>query len=49
MYVDSQITELLIQQFTDKGIPVLTVHDSYIIPIGYMIFLSKKCRTLLRQ
>ena len=35
MYVGSQITELLIQHFTDKGIPILIVHDSYIIPIGY--------------
>ncbi|MDC0540633.1 hypothetical protein OAO50_02895, partial [Paracoccaceae bacterium] len=35
MYVDSKITELLIQRFTDRGIPILTVHDSYIIPIGY--------------
>jgi hypothetical protein len=42
MYADSQITELLIQRFTDRGIPILTVHDSYIIPIGYDDILEQE-------
>ena len=28
---DSRITEHVIKRFTDRGVPVLTVHDSYIV------------------
>lgn len=36
MYVDSQITEKLIETFTYKyQCPILTIHDSYIVPFGY--------------
>ena len=31
MRIDSDITEEIIRIMTDKGIPVLTVHDSYIV------------------
>jgi len=31
-YSDSQMTEALIEYFTDREIPILTVHDSYIVP-----------------
>lgn len=31
---DSQITEKIIQTFTVQSIPILTVHDSYIVPCG---------------
>lgn len=31
-FLDSQITEELVEHFTRRGIPILTVHDSYIIP-----------------
>ena len=31
MYLDSQITALVHQHFTERGVPVLSVHDSYII------------------
>ena len=38
---DAQITEKIIQTFTDKSIPVLTVHDSYIVPCGQEEFLER--------
>jgi hypothetical protein len=31
-FLDSQITEELVDHFSRRGIPILTVHDSYIIP-----------------
>lgn len=35
MFIDSQITSLLIEHYTDRGIPILTIHDSYVVPFGY--------------
>jgi hypothetical protein len=35
MAMDGRITAKVINHFTDKGIPVLTVHDSYILDIEY--------------
>ena len=36
MYVDSQITERLIKRFTyHHKCPMLSVHDSYLVPFGY--------------
>jgi hypothetical protein len=35
MYIDSQLTEHLITYFTDRGIPMLSIHDSYVVPHGY--------------
>lgn len=35
MFIDSQITSLLIEHYTDRGVPILTIHDSYIVPFGY--------------
>ena len=35
MYIDSQITEHLITYFTKQGIPMLSIHDSYVVPFGY--------------
>ena len=36
MYLDGQITEQLIKVFTYKHkCPILTVHDSYVVPFGY--------------
>jgi hypothetical protein len=34
MYLDSMITERLIEDFTHDGIPILTIHDSFIVPYG---------------
>lgn len=31
MYVDSQITEIIINKFVEQNEPILTVHDSYIV------------------
>ena len=31
MYLDSRIAESVIEQLTDKSIPVLCVHDSFIV------------------
>jgi len=35
MYQDSKITERVIEKFTDIKIPILTVHDSYIVNFAY--------------
>lgn len=35
MFIDSQITSLLIEHYTNRGIPILTIHDSYVVPYGY--------------
>ena len=32
---DSEITSLIINAFTEKEIPLLTLHDSYLVPDGY--------------
>lgn len=43
MFVDSQITELLIDRFTyHYKCPVLCIHDSYIVPFGYDRRLAKE-------
>jgi hypothetical protein len=31
---DSQIAEHVIEQFTDQDIPILCIHDSFIVPFG---------------
>ena len=43
MYVDSQITERLIERFTRHyQCPILTIHDSYIVPFGYDRILHRE-------
>jgi hypothetical protein len=43
MYVDSQITEILIKRFTyHYKCPILTIHDSYIVPFGYDYILKEE-------
>lgn len=32
---DSRMAEMVIEHFTDQGIPVLAIHDSFIVPMGY--------------
>ena len=34
-YVDSQITEKLLKHFTDRGVVVLPIHDSYVVQEQY--------------
>ena len=45
MYVDGQITERLIERFTyHYKCPILTVHDSYIVPYGYDYILRDEMK-----
>jgi len=41
-YMDSQITAKLIQHFTGKEVPILSIHDSYIVPEDFAIELRDK-------
>ena len=50
MYVDSQITEKLIEKFTYVyTCPILTVHDSYIVPFGYDHFLYQEMQAAFEE
>ena len=50
MYVDSQITEKLIKKFTYLyKCPILTVHDSYIVPFGYDHFLYQEMQAAFEK
>ena len=50
MYVDSQITEKLIEKFTFVyKCPILTVHDSYIVPFGYDHFLYQEMQAAFEE
>ena len=43
MYADSQITERLIERFTRHyRCPILTIHDSFIVPFGYDRILHRE-------
>ncbi len=43
MYVDSQITAKIIERFTyHYKCPILTIHDSYIVPFGYDYILKEE-------
>jgi hypothetical protein len=39
MYIDSQITEEIIKEFVDNKVPILSVHDSYIVETDRVDFL----------
>lgn len=41
MYEDSRITEHVISSLTERGIPVLTIHDSYIVRYGEEMALQE--------
>jgi hypothetical protein len=45
-FLDSQITEELVDHFTRRGIPILTVHDSYIIPEEFVRDLRRQMSKL---
>ena len=34
MNLDSRICEYVIEKFEERGTPILTVHDSFIVPFG---------------
>ena len=39
-FIDSQITEKIITRFMDNEVPILIIHDSYIVPDGQESFLE---------
>ena len=41
MYIDSQITEIVLKKFTERQRPVLSVHDSYIVQTTDVDLLRK--------
>ena len=46
MFHGSQITEQLIKRFTyHYQCPILTVHDSYVVPFGYDRILHKEMQS----
>ena len=46
MYLDSQITERLIERFIRHfQCPILTIHDSYIVPFGWDRILHREMQT----
>lgn len=49
MYIESQITERIIQRFTyHYKCPILSIHDSYLVPFGYDRFLHEEmCNAFL--
>ena len=49
MYIDSQITELIIQSFLNRDKPILSVHDSYIVQQQDVDFLLKQMKLATDQ
>ena len=50
MFLDSQITELLIDRFTyHYKCPILTIHDSYIVPFGYDRRLAEEMQVAFEE
>ena len=44
MYLDSQITESIIQAFISEDKPILTVHDSYVVQVHDTEYLHQQMR-----
>lgn len=44
-FTDSQITEKIVKHFTSISVPVLCIHDSYIVPEGYAGDLREMMRS----
>lgn len=49
MALDGRITEKIIEHFTNRGIPILTVHDSYIIESSYENELMETMQRVTRK
>jgi hypothetical protein len=49
MNTDAKITEKIIQSFTDRSIPVLSIHDSYIVPFGLETDLEDQLREAFEE
>ena len=45
MNQDAQITEGIIRSFTERSVPILTIHDSYIVPCGEEEALEQAMQT----
>ncbi len=45
MNIDSQITEHIIRDHIERRIPILTIHDSYIVPFGFEDGLLKAMKS----
>jgi hypothetical protein len=41
MNKDAQITEIILSEFVGRSIPILSIHDSYIVPDGCVDFLTE--------
>jgi len=48
-YIDSQMTEALIKTFTDDNIPLLAIHDSYIVPHEHATLLRSEMERVFVQ
>jgi len=49
MALDGQITTEIIKHFTDRGVPILTVHDSYIVESAYEQELMDVMQSVTRK
>ena len=49
MALDGQITSEIIKHFTDRGVPILTVHDSYIVESAYEQELMDVMQSVTRK
>ncbi|WP_417798913.1 hypothetical protein [Terasakiella pusilla] len=49
MNEDAKITEILITRFVDRTLPILSIHDSYIVPCGYEDFLIEEMANAFQE
>ena len=49
MALDGRITTEIIRHFTDRGVPILTVHDSYIVESAYEQELMDVMQSVTRK
>ena len=49
MYLDSQITESIIQAFINEDKPILTVHDSYVVQVHDTEYLHQQMRIATKK
>jgi hypothetical protein len=49
MALDGQVTTEIIKHFTDRGVPILTVHDSYIVESAYEQELMDVMQSVTRK
>jgi hypothetical protein len=49
MNIDGRITEIIIEIYTEQSIPVLTIHDSYLVPDGYESDLEETMKSAFEE